>query len=362
MVESAQGWLPAELYSLVAHGLATADLHAMMLTSRVTNGAATPFLYQRIVLQPSTSLSAITSILDALINAVDLAKMVQHFVVNWTGPSNGIQDVASRLQTSFPRLVNLQHLAVSRSLDTFSWIFDDVTFPVLRDFHCFAKHRIPLSFLDRHPNLRTLTINLPRETDGIRHWGSETEEINLWDGHAGDLLHLFQDGELRPALRRFSWTGVATPSDLRTLATQCPNVERVNHLVITPFYHHSIGAQWPSVRRLGVMANPKILGYIGNREHLRRCAAQAHHRFPNINTLDVLIRDVESLSSEALAAVDAAVQLVHEVQAIQLVTAVGKAYIRGPGEAHSGFFSVSLRNEHSAPTIPLELMFKRTYW
>jgi len=173
--------LPVELYNIFIRELSTVELHAMSLASHWTNQIATPLVYQGIVFQRSTRLDVVNSLLHTLLNRVDLSMLVQHLVLAWTGQSDQISNINANLRTVLPKLVNLQHLTVFRSLEIHTEIFDHVTLPKLRHFHYFAADESIFAFFNRHPRLQTVTTCSPREYR-FRHWGFDLEMICLWNG------------------------------------------------------------------------------------------------------------------------------------------------------------------------------------
>lgn len=151
--------LPVELYSEIVQYLDRSDLAAVSASTKDFQALATRLLYRHITFHKNSSVGQIVRLLMTIEDrAADIAPLVQRLELDWTARSDRGGPIASMLNVDLPRMSSLTYLSVSPALDIFTWAFDDVTIPALREFHLANWFKLDRGFLARHPVLERLSL------------------------------------------------------------------------------------------------------------------------------------------------------------------------------------------------------------
>ncbi|KZV95533.1 hypothetical protein EXIGLDRAFT_735091 [Exidia glandulosa HHB12029] len=151
--------LPVELYSEIVQYLDRSDLAAVSASSKDLQALATRLLYRHITFHKDSSVRQIIQLFMTIANRTAyIAPLVQRLELDWTARSDRGGPIASMLHADLPRMSGLTYLSVSPALDIFTWAFDDVTIPALREFHLANWFKLDRGFLARHPLLKRLSL------------------------------------------------------------------------------------------------------------------------------------------------------------------------------------------------------------
>ncbi|KAH7106695.1 hypothetical protein BKA62DRAFT_212818 [Auriculariales sp. MPI-PUGE-AT-0066] len=325
--------LPIELFDMVFQHLRTAELNAFAQTAHFARAMTIQRMYSYIVFRNSPT-NKVLGLLHNLWKNKTLALYVVHLELDWIGKSDESVNVASKLAAVLPMLRNLVHLTVSKAIEIYTWAFDAVTLPSLRELH--AHQPLNASFLDRHPQLRKASIMLP--TFGREPYAdtnlSELEVLSLINprGDSNDLLRICSDGNPRPNLRRIDWQSHGqnlTPSDMTRMQKVASYVRQVNYLdENVAIRNFVLNPPWESVVRIGLRIPRQTSSSRFFEQHLAGFVRQSCLSFPNIHTVDLLSDSEESLSPFQMTTIKRSVKVLRDVHQVLTVTGDGMTYER----------------------------------
>ncbi|KAH7106694.1 hypothetical protein BKA62DRAFT_765280 [Auriculariales sp. MPI-PUGE-AT-0066] len=318
---------------MVFQHLRTVELNAFAKTAHFARAMTIQRLYSYIVFRNSPT-NKVLSLLYTLWKNKTLAPYVVHLELDWTGKSHESVNVASKLAAVLPMLRNLVHLTVSKAIEIYTWAFDAVTLPSLRELH--VHKSLSATFLDRHPRLRKVSIMLPtygRERYAVTNLG-ELEVLSLINpqGDSKELLRICSDGNPRPNLRRIDWQSHGpnlTSSDMTRMQQIASSVRQVNYLdENVAIRNFVLNPPWEGVVRIGLRVSRHSMFSQSLEYHISGFVRHCCLSFPNVHTVDLLSDSEESLSQFQRTTIERSVKVLRDVHQVLTITGDGIVYKR----------------------------------
>lgn len=366
--------LPTELYDQIARDLGRASLINFGRAASLTYHIALRRIYRKIVMPPKTPRNIVVAMLRAVEGNALIMPLVIHMELAWSGRQDESGPVAAMLLTVLPRLPNLEHLSISTAIGIYTWAFDDITMPSLRELHIWSDDgRLESQFLQRHPNLRQITVpsNIGPGRGSIEDFASRglMELESLCVLHLTALqkvlkLNTMDSPPRLPKLTRLDigWNISQLIKPIDRLEQCLPALARINH--ISPLAGTSTNnSVWPNVVRFGLVACISQFKPYDRDGRFRRLVARILTGYPNVHTLDLICRNnpndrcLAKLQDPDLVKRDFLEHL-EPITKLRMITMPGLAYTRKSPD--DKFSRRPLVREDDAPSIPWHLLDRET--